>query len=812
MNLTDEATIMGLCLDLMAAGTEAEAVAILKAAGLWDAPEHWRHLGDLDNNFSSIGNQQSEAVAALIEKIINAVDSMLLSACLARGIDPEGDAAPTSLREAVARLFEGRSGTLRDADGRVAFWDDTEVTKLGRLITVAASGLKPPSNPCLSIADAGEGQTPDSFPDTFMSLHRSNKLRVPFVQGKFNMGGTGALMFCGGDHNLQLVVSRRNPALQTADAADRDRQWGFTVVRREPPTGSSRSSVFTYLAPVGADARRLGRVLAFAAASMPIFPEANKDVRDAHARPAEHGSLVKLFEYNWQGTKTNIVSGGDGLLRRLDQGMPEVALPIRVYECRSEYRGHSGSFATNVLGLGARLERDRAEKLEPTFPRSSIINIDGDDIVVRVFAFKKGEADAYRSKRQAVILAVNGQSHAYMPTDFFRRSKVQMDYLADSLLVTVDCSSVRPGVRERLFMNSRDRLRDDNISNRLIDELENLLREDAALRELRARRRQEDLAEKLSDEKPLASALHDLLRSSPTLSAMFLTGKNLPAPFKPKGSADGDEAPFKGLTYPTFIRWRSRATGEDLVREVGVGSRVRLRLETDAENGYFDRLLDPATKEVWRVEEDGSPSALRNYRLDGPVEGIMTLTFQLPDDLQVGDHLAIEVEVDDSSRFEPIVNRAQLSVVSPHGTERRPRPPTGGIALPRIERVHEADWGTHSFHTFNEQSALVLVATGDSENGVDIYDFYVNVDNKYLRTVQKGSPRTDPNLLEAKFVYALVLIGLAVLHDASQKNAPSDVDDASDAPVTDGVRRISEALAPVLLPMVDTIGSLSLDD
>ena len=42
--------------------------------------------------------------------------------------------------------------------------------------------------PCLTVADQGEGQTPDTFPDTFMSIQRNNKLRIPFVQGKFNMG------------------------------------------------------------------------------------------------------------------------------------------------------------------------------------------------------------------------------------------------------------------------------------------------------------------------------------------------------------------------------------------------------------------------------------------------------------------------------------------------------------------------------------------------------------------------------------------------------------------------------------------------
>jgi hypothetical protein len=35
------------------------------------------------------------------------------------------------------------------------------------------------------------------MPETILSLARSNKMYIPFVQGQFNQGGTGALRFCG---------------------------------------------------------------------------------------------------------------------------------------------------------------------------------------------------------------------------------------------------------------------------------------------------------------------------------------------------------------------------------------------------------------------------------------------------------------------------------------------------------------------------------------------------------------------------------------------------------------------------------------
>src|SRR5207302_4841651 len=121
-----------------------------------------------------------------------------------------------------------------------------------------------------------------------------------FVQGKFNMGGTGALAFCSKPNHLQLIVSRRNPALLNKSASRRDSEWGFTVVRREPPVGNQRSSFYSYLAPVTAR-QRDGAVLSFPAREWTIFPDVTASSRGAYRRNATHGSLVKLYEYSWKG-------------------------------------------------------------------------------------------------------------------------------------------------------------------------------------------------------------------------------------------------------------------------------------------------------------------------------------------------------------------------------------------------------------------------------------------------------------------------------------------------------------------------------
>ena len=221
-----------LCLALMRADSEAEVIRILTDAAYWNDKRVWRLYGDRENNFSTIGNQQSRPDAALVEKLVNSVDARLMHECLARGMNPESPAAPQTIRDAISKFFEdGRTGGSIFG-GQVKAWDNEMRREVARGITLAATGVKgQEGDPCLTIADAGEGQTPRKFPDTFLSLEKSNKLRIPFVQGKFNMGGTGVLEFCG-KQNLQLLLSRRSPRILNGNFEHpTDDEWGFTVVR-----------------------------------------------------------------------------------------------------------------------------------------------------------------------------------------------------------------------------------------------------------------------------------------------------------------------------------------------------------------------------------------------------------------------------------------------------------------------------------------------------------------------------------------------------------------------------------------------------
>lgn len=227
-----------LCDLLIHADAEADVMALLKKAGYWDDPSCWRYYGDKELNWSQAGGQQGRADFALNEKAINSIDAVLTLKCLLEGIDPESPAAPASVREAGAKFIE-HTAKLTTSGGRVEDWSVTFRTKVAEnisIFTTEAAGSKSSTKPSVNISDLGEGHTPEAFPDTLVSLGKKNKALVPFVQGKFCQGGSGAIRHCG-TARLQLIVSRRHPKLIGAPNVRR-------AIPRMTPTivGVSRSS------------------------------------------------------------------------------------------------------------------------------------------------------------------------------------------------------------------------------------------------------------------------------------------------------------------------------------------------------------------------------------------------------------------------------------------------------------------------------------------------------------------------------------------------------------------------------------------
>lgn len=757
---------------------EDEVVRLLKTQKLWDNTSCWRPFGDNDNNFSTIGNQQSKADAALVEKLINSVDAILMKECMIRGIDMESAWAPHSISEAMKEFFN-------ISEGQIANLDMHTRSKMAESIILAATGKAGYLN--LTIADRGEGQTPNRMSQTLLSLSRDNKLKIPFVQGKFNMGGTGVLPFCG-KHHLQLLISKRCPDLDPkGDPSFGD--WSVTLVRRESPREGRKSSMFTYLT----DER--GEVLRFKANALLIIPRPQNEPHEA----MEYGTYIKLYNYEIQKYKTNIMLAFNF---RMSMLMPQLAHPVRLRECRNYT---SNYYEATLAGLLTRLSIDSEGNLEPGFPSSETFTIDGQPLRCSIYVFKKDKSVTYREK-EGILYTVNGQTHAAVNESFF--NKANLSYLANSLLLLVDCSEVSIQHREDMFMNSRDRLRRGPFVEKIEKQLQEILGSHAGLRRLQHDRRQAQIQEKIKDDKPMQEVLENILTKSPVLSKVFLKGQELSNPFvleTLKGTGDH----FKGVKHPTFFTLVNKKSGKERKIKIPANqASCQVQFETDAENEYFSRPSEPGR---FLVSLNGQPrqDLIKHLSL---FQGTATLRLTIPDHVKADDLLLVETSLEDDCIYQDFRNAFYILIteaVDDQGSggkgQRKPPAGTGGdkkrqapnqLALPKIYEVNQVNWTDHDM---DRDSALVIKKTDEGS------DYYLNMDNRYLLTELKViRDKEKMELTKARYKYSMTLIGMSA---ESHCLGLSD-EDEEEKDVTKCAREITSIIAPVLIPMIESMAAL----
>src|SRR6266536_1691710 len=373
--------------ELVEAENEVDVLQILKSRGLLTDRTRWKYLGNMPNNQAIVQSQQSNASAALIEKVTNGIDAIFLRYCKAQGIDPRGPLAPKTMARAVETFL----GDLSEQDSK-------EIRHLAEeFLVLYATGSK--ARPSLSLYDAGEGQLAHDFPSTFCSLiygsnNGSYKGAIPFVQGRFNMGSTGVLPFCSDERKLQLIVSR-----VPEDVANRtDHEWAFTVFCF---FHSKQDPAWKYL--VGSD----NEVMTAGIKPLGLVPRTNAksgEIPMPRERTVRSGTLIKMYDY--KAPRSNVCGE---LFKKIEDYLLRPALPLRIVECRPEYKA-------NVMGVTVwnRLGAWAEKKLEEGFEEGASMSITlstGETIPgeVRVFKAIKGAADDDQPQTGLRAL-INGQS------------------------------------------------------------------------------------------------------------------------------------------------------------------------------------------------------------------------------------------------------------------------------------------------------------------------------------------------------------------------------------------------------------------
>ena len=769
-----------LCVELMEAETGQMAIDSLKKFGYWDDPSAWRPLGDDPGNTSTVANQQSDPIAALAEKITNSIDARLINACKVSGANPESPGGPRTPSEAVAVFIDQRplQEALREAN--VWDWTDKQRTSHAEQITVAVSGSNLDIPASVSVADAGEGQMPRMFPQTLCSLRSSNKDRIPFAQGRYNMGGTGSLRFCGVNH-LQLIVSRRNPAFQEGHKQEDD-MWGFSVIRREDPKPGHKNVTYTYLAPVEPPrtGQGWGSVLAFPKKSLGIFPDSTAATKRMAPKPfgreARYGTFVKMYDYLPHLTKRGVnATHNFSLLRHLELCLVNMPLPVRLYDCRRPSTdSHNLSGGENLYGVMSRLDREDASALEDGFPLRLPITIQNQQLVVTVYAFGLGggkeaktpKARMYRSSDFGLVFTLNNQTHAKQPWQFYHRQEVGMGFLSNSLLVNVDCSGLIPRVRDDLFMASRDRIADNEFSKRLLQEIADAISSNPKLRELKYKRTRELGSSNVEPSELAANVIRHLYASDKALAKYLLEGTKLHLPKEPPPAT-----PFMGKPHPTYFAHAKQPAEHHVDKTATVGKSASVSFKTDALDDYFTRDNNPGVYDVRLIEPHLTGTLPDDYGyldLSRLVlkDGDATLTLKIAN-AKAGETYRYEILVDDQTtlrqfrrEFTLVYRASQSSSKAGSSTE------VPNYQLPQMQPVPKDVWASMS-PPFTDDTAVRIYHSGDGNKGASAYSWFWNPDNAHLISQSRAAAQKKSSVsvdeIKTMFYQVMLLAGLSAL-------------------------------------------------
>lgn len=298
------------------------------------------------------------------------------------------------------------------------------------------------------------------------------------------------------------------------------------------------------------------------------------------------------------------------------------------------------------------------------------------------------------------------------------------------------------------------------------------------------------------------------------------------------------ETEFEGKKHPTYFKFKGKEYGRELRRDCRINQRCRIVFETDAANDYFSRAVDPGEFSLFLVA-GLERSSVSDYVGPNLQNGVATLTVQLPNNCKVGDFLAFQAVVNDPTKLNPFENKFSIDVKAEAlpgggGGGERHKPPVPeegaerelptGINLPNIILINEQDWASQT-PPFDKYTALRIgisdSPSGEAENGNgdshDVYDFKINMDNLFLKSELKVGGN-EVEMIRARWKYGLILIGLALLHDDNQsKKARAQSDDTGPEDenvesIETQVERFTRAVSPVLLPMINSLGALEVEE
>ncbi len=714
---------------------------------------NWKPYGGNYGNFGTFEGQQNNSIAALIEKITNSIDATLISKCLLSGVAPDSNDAPKTMAKAVELFYNVPKGEVGELT-------DTERRELAEKIQVIATGDR--HQPSITIFDEGEGQHPKDFEKTFLSLHSNNKAKIHFVQGKYNMGSTGAVVFCG-DKKYQLIASKRNPSLCDNN---NNNPIGFTLVRKHPLHKDEevyyKSTWYEYFCPNG-------KVPEFIAEDLNL---------GLYRQNFMFGSIVKLYSYQLpSGSRSNITLD---LWRDLNQYLYNLPLPILVYEKRPDYSGKSPDKL--VLGNRTRINVDSRDSVEKFISINLSQELDFGEVLIQVIVFKSHVQHNEFIKNKSLIFTQNGQVHAFEGQSFVSQT-LGFQLLKKHVLIHVDCTNIRTSIRQDLFMSNRTQLKESPRTESLKQEIVEILKQNDDLRRLNNERKNSLLRDSSSDRKLIEQAISKLPLDKDVLSLLKHNG-SLSA-FRSQGNqmlnhTKRPKQEIKVLNrYPSIfnLNLKENKNGK-MYKTIPLNSKGIVTIDTDVEDDYLFRPVDRGEFQIQVLQKRNltdtpvnlDPNPTPNVVTDillvnsvGPSNGTIKLLIKPNEKAQVGDLIEIRATLtapgeDLSCMFEVKVDK---KISEPKKEKKKAK--DSFPDLPRATKAYEKPTNEDDLSWDDENlkwtgNDIVKVISSSNEGQYIVDNIIINMDSfTLLKFISKNAIKTENDLKFIKNKYFLAI-------------------------------------------------------
>jgi len=803
---------------LLEADSEPEVLNVINSNKFMSNPDNWIPIAKSENNIATVNNQSADPTKALCEMLTNMVDAVLLRMATERGIDPRSYEAPKSIANAVETFLGWKDGRLTNG-----FDNMKEAGKWAseNLMVAFTGATNLATEPTLVFCDSGEGQHPEDFDRTFMSLGEGGGKRdIKFVQGQYNMGSSGVLGYCG-EYGFKLIVSRKHTL---------DGKWGWSLVRRRP---NYDSIVYEYFKVGGVDGQ-----IPF------INDEVVSMVYTKDGKPYEDtkftsGTAVKLFNYRIGGDYRDF----DGPRRVFYEHLANSVMPVRLLNLLgpgSKNKGKvraAGVDARTFCGLEVHISqalskdhRPGQELLEEEFetdtssqkgarpidvgyidsPLFGKISIRGyfteDDITSRARGRSPG-AGFIRSVNRA-FFSVNGQIQHREGRGFL--TDCGLPALKDHLALLIDCSNLTPRMHQTIWKSDREAMLVGKTEVKdILKKIKDHVSACQALIDLNNEVQEKNLSMMIDQSAQLIFT--KLVKRDPTLARLLNGGLPIAAAIgmvNPTKIEPIPAAPYEGLHSPTYFDFVSNTKKFDLQR----GKSLTIRTKTNVADDYFIRDSDRGELVISEgLNEIGVVATRQTIR-----NGFISVTFTAPANAPIG-NIPMTMTLSDRTMTKRAALRLKFSVnviealseiegEKPKKRERREKaitPPSAGYMTKdgrEIDGQKTAEWP----EGWDERDGAKVDISREG-----LVTILINYDCVHLQSHLARASDINRRKLLTKFSLAMQVTCLAAVQQIShlKETQPDITEDETDRLI----RNAAAVAASTAIALVDTVPKIMFD-